>query len=666
MADDAKLKVKIELDDRDYRKKVKDLKKGETVKMKTDASSTKESSSGGLLSKKNPFESIGKAFEGIKGAIGGAAGGAGGAGAGGAIAGGAAAGLAGGAVLGALQMISGGVMSLVGLIVESSAILKNTIGNILKAVMLILRPIGDFIGSLLTPLVWVLLPMAKMLNMLFKPFLLGMRRKMVEEKEAGSFDPTTPSTFDPVGAMVRSISAGLGDWFSIMGKQVFEGLTHTVIDAFAQVMHTLNGVIFGGIDGVLAGFQLLGEIILGAIPGIGEDAKEKFGNVMTTIRANITGEDGIKGAFDQAIDSWANFAKTETTAAFNSLEAAITGVDLGGVVAAEVVNVTTAFTDFSIALALIPAKILETAGNITDSLKDFKVHLPTSITGDPKEDLKTSLERSGLDTGALEDILRKLGLSSKEGDMPSSPADAFQKGWFDEMSVGTETTAEETEKQKGLWEVLQENIQKVQDTVSFGFKDKLIVGFKGLGKVLNVPKKDWMTFGTAINDQYKKTKVSLGLTNKGIATDFAEFTTAPMIKSFEETTELMKTKIWTNFRTWLQNRYATGDVHLTVYEKVVKTGGGSGGGGDSGEGTGSGSSQVGMSYVPETGTYNLHRGEKVLRANESEGQGVSVLAPITINANINNRLDLNKLAEDLSDILTTNMQSELRGRVSYT
>ena len=67
MADDAKLKVRIEIDDRDARKKIKDLKKGETVKIKAGAPDSK----GGSV---NPIDAIKKAFAGMKGAISGGAG----------------------------------------------------------------------------------------------------------------------------------------------------------------------------------------------------------------------------------------------------------------------------------------------------------------------------------------------------------------------------------------------------------------------------------------------------------------------------------------------------------------------------------------------------------------------------------------------------------------
>jgi len=395
---------------------------------------------------------------------------------------------------------------------------------------------------------------------------------------------------------------------------------------------------------VLAGFQLLGEIILGAIPGIGEDAKEKFGNVMTTIRANITGEDGIKGVFDQAIGSWANLAKTKVTAEFNELEAGITGADLGGVIAAETTKVDTAKKEFKDALADIPKKVLEAAANIEASLEDFKIHLPTPI-GNGEEVGKGALDMPTFPGGT--------GVFGEGGS-----ASEFFKEHRTGLEETTSATEEETGKQQSFWETFKVTVQGVQDTISFGFKDKLIAGFKGLGNVLGVPEKDWDTFGTNINETYKTVKTKLGLTSDGIATDFAEFTTQPMIKVFEEATSVMLNTIWSNFRTELQKKFGVATVFLTIYERTIKSSSGGGGGG--------GGHQVGLDYVPETGNYLLHRGEKVLRANESSGQSIVISPTINVSANVNNRLDLNKLAEDLSDILTTNMQNELRRRVSYS
>jgi len=69
--------------------------------------------------------------------------------------------------------------------------------------------------------------------------------------------------------------------------------------------------------------------------------------------------------------------------------------------------------------------------------------------------------------------------------------------------------------------------------------------------------------------------------------------------------------------------------------------------------------------IPETGMYQLHAGERVLNAGETSrmkaDQSVSVTNNITIQASINNDLDINVLARKLARL----QETELRRRVSY-
>jgi len=488
MADDAKLKVKIELDDRDFKKKVRDLKKGETVKMKTaptngDGATSQIASK--LFPKGNPLESIGKAFEGIKGAIGGAAGGAGASGAGSAIAGGAAAGLAGGAVLGALTLIATGVTALVGMIVESSAILKNTIGNILKVIMLILRPIGDVIGSLLRPLIWVLMPMAKMLNLLFKPFLMSMRKRMLEEKQAGSYDIFS-GNFDPIGAQLRSVLGALGDWGAFLVTTGLEQLLLGLVDAMAGLA---TAITENTLDSIIILLNLMKAVvgpILGAIDsllgfiGITTTFRKDFD---TTIDTMIGGVDDLKTKVTAGIETWRVNTRAKIVSAFDLME--------------------TAFTDGLNAMI-----------TIAENFKARLTNVPSSSGG-------------------------------------SGGGGGYSRVW--------------------------------QNTANSDLK-------------------------SMIDD------VTSGSTSK-----------------------------FTN----LTGQSPNADMQSMI-DSVTN-----------------GSQQVGSSYIPETGSYNLHRGEQVLRANENSGQSIVVSPTINISANVNNRFDIRKLADELSDILTENMQSELRRRVSY-
>jgi len=461
MPDDAKLRVRIELDDKDFRKKVKDLR-GKSVKATPGADSNDSFSSllkSKLFSKGSPLEKMGSAFENIKGAIGAGASGAGGAGAaiGGAV-GGLAGGIAGMVIVKLLEMVVQGITAVVGLLSEASGILKNAIGNTLKAIMFILKPIGDIIGSALQPLIWIMMPMAKMINLLFKPFLLSYRKRLLEEKQKGSFDMFS-GNFDPFGASIRSSLSALGDWGGFLMTTGLEQLLLGLTDAIAGlgtaiVQNTMDAIIV-----LLNLMKMVVSPILGAV-----DALLGFIGINTTFR------------------------------------------------------------------------------------KDFEKSIDTMIVG----------------------------------------VDAMKTNIINGIEV---------------WRVnTRENIIS-----AFDLMEKLFA--EGLGALVEQVK------------AYKNAVTNVPSSSGGYPTGDA-------------------------FRRALSQVIIPTDPRLQTPERAAMF-------------------QVGSSYVPETGMYTLHRGEQVLRANEQTGAPVNITNSITLNAKVNNKMDLRKLADELSEILTTNMQSELRRRVSY-
>ncbi|MFH1587344.1 MAG: hypothetical protein ABID38_05790 [Candidatus Diapherotrites archaeon] len=491
MAEDAKLKVKIELDDREFRKKVKDLKKGTTVKMGAGGSDASVKLKEKLSSGGSILDTIKNAFGGMKGAVAGGASGAaaGGAGAaGGAIAGGAVAGLAGGAVLGVLGIIASAVTTLLGLILESSGILKNSIGNLLKVIMLILRPIGDIFGSMLKPLIWVLLPMAKMINLLFKPFLLSYRKRLMEEKQKGSYDFTSEN-FDPFGANLRSGVGALADWGAFLFSVGLEQLLLGITSALAELARTIVNISADTLIMLLNAFKLLGnsfyDIIEAMTPfkGITDGVRGTFNNLMDSL---IIGVDSMRNNSIATINKWEVDAKFLIVSAFDLMEKAF-------------------------------AEGLDALLTQVQAFKNALMNIPIRNGGGgprvPATNAITPMAKIYGATGAEMDIYSKLR------------EDAYQ------------------------------NMNQKAD--------------------MSIPREAFAKLGFP-------------------------------------------------------------------------------------------SQQVGSSYIPETGNYMLHRGEQVLRANESKEQGVNIVQNFNVSAKIDGRLDLRKLVDEMSDLMTLNLQSELRRRVSYT
>jgi len=125
-------------------------------------------------------------------------------------------GIAGGIVssgmLATIGVIAGGIM----VIVSSSKSLMKVIGNFFRMIMLIIKPIGDVISVLLMPLIWMLMPLVKIMNMIFQPLRKYLMTALSSQKEAFmSGDPA-----EMLIAMMNSIRDSLGAWIStlISGK----------------------------------------------------------------------------------------------------------------------------------------------------------------------------------------------------------------------------------------------------------------------------------------------------------------------------------------------------------------------------------------------------------------------------------------------------------------
>jgi len=158
-------------------------------------------------------------------------------------------GMAGGALGGALMLLP----AVIGLIVASSRMLQKTLGNIMKYLLMFLRPIGDMLAVLFYPLMMILRPMALLVNTLIRPFLqtarqwfrvgLKQQRMAKDAKEAG-FDT------DVVTGLEDMAKASFGKGLAVLGL----GLSSFFSEIFAQLYSMLVG-IFTDIIGALPGMK---------------------------------------------------------------------------------------------------------------------------------------------------------------------------------------------------------------------------------------------------------------------------------------------------------------------------------------------------------------------------------------------------------------------------
>lgn len=85
---------------------------------------------------------------------------------------------AGGALGGALGMVVTLLPAFLALVVASSRMLQRTLGNIMKYLLMFLRPIGDMLAVIMYPLMMILRPLALMVNTIIRPFLMEARKSM--------------------------------------------------------------------------------------------------------------------------------------------------------------------------------------------------------------------------------------------------------------------------------------------------------------------------------------------------------------------------------------------------------------------------------------------------------------------------------------------------------
>jgi hypothetical protein len=323
----------------------------------------------------------------------------------GAGAGGSAGGIAGmfGKLAGSLGLMVGllaGIAAAILLIVQSSKILQNTLGRIIQVIMLLLRPIGDFIGIALQPLIWMLMPLVRTLNTLFRPFLMAFRKNLAEQRAEGAFDIGSEN-FNPFGAVLSSIIGASIEWFSVIGSGLFESMLHGIIDIMTDSLKIINSIIFTGIGLLIQAFQGLGNVFLDVIgifvpDDVIAEAKKSFNAVMNTLYEGITSDDGIKGSFDKAIDVMGESAKLRVTGVFDGIRSALMGLDLETITEKFETDMETADKLLGTAFDGIVTAVEELIENLNKAIETGETQLPSSKddTTDPEHKILDETEET--------------------------------------------------------------------------------------------------------------------------------------------------------------------------------------------------------------------------------------------------------------------------------
>jgi hypothetical protein len=150
------------------------------------------------------------------------------------------------------------LVSIASVIIASSRMLQRTLGNIMKFLMMIVRPIGDMIAVLLYPLMMVIRPLALMMNTIIRPFLMEARksfrlsmqlgRQAGEAREAGLFGEATKLeslSADMFSTGILALGAGFGKLLINMLGGVIKVLVGSILDMMAPFVTAILSIFMG-------------------------------------------------------------------------------------------------------------------------------------------------------------------------------------------------------------------------------------------------------------------------------------------------------------------------------------------------------------------------------------------------------------------------------------
>lgn len=196
-------------------------------------------------------------------------------------------------------------------IIAASQSLQNMLQGLLNVLILILRPIGDFIALMLRPLVALMLPLVVMLNRLLQPVFNQIAKGQSEAMKKG----------DWLGALLAVVIEPL--------KMALRGQLEALAVLFGELL--MGAWLVGKLSfikvTIAAGIAFIGQAIAGVLTTIG------LGSLVTSVSAAIASL-GVAvaaavGAGNAIITSAIGVASLAVKAAVTGLGAAISGTILG-------------------------------------------------------------------------------------------------------------------------------------------------------------------------------------------------------------------------------------------------------------------------------------------------------------------------------------------------
>ena len=110
--------------------------------------------------------------------------------------------------LGSVGVALGGIAAGIGLLVASSMFLQKTLGRIIQMFLRLIRPIADIFANLLQPLIWMLMPLVRLMSIIFRPFQQYLREALSRKRE----------DFNEIGTGERPIGDMFGLYFGAIGE----------------------------------------------------------------------------------------------------------------------------------------------------------------------------------------------------------------------------------------------------------------------------------------------------------------------------------------------------------------------------------------------------------------------------------------------------------------
>ena len=209
-----------------------------------------------------------------------------------------------------LAAILGPIMVLMK-IAETSLLFQRVIHNIMKSIKLILRPIGDMLGMIFMPFMFILRVLAKLISAMWKPYRKdimgalkiqkGFLKQFMQTGDLEALASAYESGLMAIGYMMRP-------FFDLMIEGMAAGM-HMITNIVVDSVRMLGNTFFDAIKGLIMILDAILVPLIGAVLG-------------PSVAAAV--HEGLMGAVD-VVDTW----KTEFNTKMDTLKSTLhTQIDL--------------------------------------------------------------------------------------------------------------------------------------------------------------------------------------------------------------------------------------------------------------------------------------------------------------------------------------------------